>query len=87
MILILLTVSIKNDFRINRIKVKHISILLYILYIDYAAQNIFTAFKANPCVCNNFLDLTKAFDKFWHKGLLVFYINKLKNSGLKVKPF
>ena len=57
------------------------------LYIDYVAQNIFTPFDVNPCVCNNSLDLSKAFDKFWHKGLLVFYINELKNSGLKGNPF
>ena len=41
-------------------------------------HNIFTAFDANPSleVCSIFLDLSKAFDRVWHKGL----IHKLKNN-------
>ena len=43
-------------------------------------NNIFTAFDANPSleVHGIFPDLTKAFDRVWHKGL----IHKLKNTGI-----
>ena len=43
-------------------------------------HNIFTAFDANPSleVSSIFLDLSKVFDRVWHKGL----IHKLKNIGI-----
>ena len=43
-------------------------------------HNIFTAFDANPFleVRGIFLDLSKAFDRVWRKGL----IHKLKNIGI-----
>ena len=43
-------------------------------------HNIFTAFDANPSleVRGIFLDLSKAFDRVWRKGL----IHKLKNIGI-----
>ena len=43
-------------------------------------QNIYRAFDANPFleIWGVFLDLSKAFNKAWHKGLL----HKLKNKGI-----
>ena len=43
-------------------------------------HNIFTAFDINPSleVCSIFLDLFKAFDRVWHKGL----IHKVKNNRI-----
>ena len=43
-------------------------------------HNVFTAFDANPSleVRGIFMDLSKAFDRVWHKG----FIRKLKNIGI-----
>ena len=43
-------------------------------------HNIFSAFDANPSfeVCGVFLDLSKAFDRVWHDGLLY----ELKSDGI-----
>ena len=43
-------------------------------------HNIFTVFNANPSleVRSIFLDLSKVFDRVWHKGLIC----KLKNTGI-----
>ena len=43
-------------------------------------HNIYRAFDANPSleVLGVFLDLSKAFDKVWHEGLLY----KRKNNGI-----
>ena len=43
-------------------------------------HNIFSAFDANSSleICGVFLDLSKAFDRVWHDGLL----HKTKSNGI-----
>ena len=48
-------------------------------------HNIFSAFDANSSleICGVFLDLSKAFDRVWHGGLLY----KLKSNGTEGNLF
>ena len=46
-------------------------------------HQIYKSFDNGHEVCPVFLDMSKAFDKVWHKGLIF----KLKQNGISGKPF
>jgi hypothetical protein len=46
--------------------------------LSYIIHTIYQALDMGKEICMVFLDLSKAFDKVWHKGL----IHKLENLGV-----
>ena len=61
--------AIQSGFRPGDSWIRHLTVIIH---------NIFTAFEDNPSleVRGIFFDLSKAFDRVWHNGL----IHKLKNN-------
>ena len=45
-------------------------------------HEIFSSFDDNYAVRGVFLDISKAFDKVWHEGI----IHKLKRNGISIGP-